>query len=381
MGELWRRLWYFLNRSRFERELHEEMEAHRAQKALAGGAGPRFGNSLRLREEAADEWGWAWFDRLSQDLRFAARLLRRAPAFTVTAIAVLALGVGLNLAAFQVIDAVALSSLPVRSPETLVKLNRRSPRGTSTSFSYPAFDFYRKSQSPLTSAIALVNGDVTLGDDETHRVDTEFVTPNYFADLGVPPLVGRLLDATDEGPAAGAVVVLAEGLWTSRFGRDPSIVGRPLRINGRPFTVVGVVPSTFVGVDDRAARAWVPIAQHRLAFPGSTLLDDWKADPVRVYARMREGLAPSAAERELRPIVDALRALRPGDVWDEEWLAVKPAGRYVSFEEAGPALALVSALVGLVLITACVNLGLLVLASSRSVFRSARAAAASSANC
>src|SRR6187549_3847081 len=93
VGELWRRLWYFLNRARFERELHEEMEAHRARKAQPGGAGPRFGNSLRLREEAADEWGWAWFDRLSQDVRFAARLLRRAPAFTLTAMAVLALGV------------------------------------------------------------------------------------------------------------------------------------------------------------------------------------------------------------------------------------------------------------------------------------------------
>jgi hypothetical protein len=217
MGELWRRLWYFLNRSRFERELHEEMEAHRAMK---GATGPRFGNSLRLREEAADEWGWAWFDRLAQDLRFAVRLLRRAPAFTLTAIGVLALGVGLNLAAFQVIDRVALSWLPIRSPETLVKLHRRSPRGTSTSFSYPAFDFYRHSKSSLSSTIALVYGNVTLDDDETHRVDTEFVTPNYFSDLGASPFAGRLLDTTDQGPGAGAVVVLAEGLWASRFGRD-----------------------------------------------------------------------------------------------------------------------------------------------------------------
>ena len=359
MGEIWRRLWYFLNRSRFERELRDEMEAHRA---LKGAAGPRFGNSLRLREEAADQWGWGWFERLSQDLRFAVRLLRRAPAFTVTAVTVLALGVGLNLAAFQVIDVVALSWLPVRSPETLVKLNRRSPRGTNTAFSYPAFDFYRRSQSSLTSAIAQVHGDVTLGDDEVHRVDAEFVTPTYFTDLGAAPLAGRLLAATDDGPAAAPVIVLAEGLWASRFGRDPSILGRPLRVNGSPFTVVGIVPSTFVGLDDREARAWVPIAQHGVAFPGSTVLTDWKASPVRFYARMREGLTPPAAEQELRPVVDALRAERPGDVWDGEWLAIKPAGQYVSFEEAAPALALVGALVGLVLVTACMNLGLLVLA-------------------
>jgi hypothetical protein len=134
MGELWRRLWYLLNRARFERELREEMDAHRAMKRETEA---RFGNSLRLREEAADEWGWAWLDRLTQDLRFACRLLWHAPAFTLTAISVLALGVGVNLAAFQVIDSVALSWLPVRSPETLFRLYRRSPQGRARPSPFP----------------------------------------------------------------------------------------------------------------------------------------------------------------------------------------------------------------------------------------------------
>lgn len=362
MGELWRRLWYLLNRSRFERELREEMEAHRAMVGMKGGTGPRFGNTLRLREEARDEWGWAWLDRLAQDLRFACRLLWRAPAFTLTAIAVLALGVGLNLAAFQVVDTVALSWLPIRLPETLVNLHRRSPRGTSTSFSYPAFDFYRQNRSSLTGGMGLVDGGVTLGDDETRRVDVKFVTPNYFSELGAVPLAGRLLDRSDEGMNAGAVIVLSERVWRSRFGGEPSAIGRPLQVNGQPFTVVGVVPHTFVGLDDRSAAAWMPIAQHRIAFPGSTLLDDWKADPVRFYARVREGVAPAAAEAELRAAVDGLRTLRPENVWKDEWLALRPAGRYVSFEQAAPALALVGSLVGLVLVAACMNLGLLVLA-------------------
>jgi predicted permease len=359
MGELWRRLWYLLNRSRFERELQEEMDAHRA---LKGASGPPFGNDLRLRDEAIDAWGWRWLERLTQDLRFASRLLWRSPVFTFTAIAVLALGIGLNLAAFQVIDSIALSWLPVRSPETLVNLHRRSPRSTITSFSYPAFDFYRHNGSSLTGAMGLVSAGVTLGGDDTRTIDAQFVTTNYFSELGVVPLAGRLLDPSDDGTNAGAVIVLSERLWRSRFGGEHSAIGRPLHVNGQPFTVVGVTADTFVGPGGGSAAAWIPIGQHRSAFPGSTLLDDWAADSISFYGRVREGQATAAAEAELRAAVEGLRTLRPGEVQEDEWLELRPAGRFVSFEEAAPAFALIVSLVGLVLVAACMNLGLLVLA-------------------
>jgi predicted permease len=358
MRELWRRLWYLLNRSRFERELREEMDAHRAMK---GDAGPRFGNALRLQEEAQDEWGWAWLDRLVQDVRFATRLLRRAPAFTCTALGVLALGVGLNLAAFQIVDSLALQWLPVRSPETLVRIYRRSPGGTSTTLSYPAFDFYRQNGSALSSTIALVGADVTLG-DEDRRVQAEFVTATYFSELAVSPLAGRLLDARDGKSDAPAVVVLSESAWRSSLGGDLSAIGRPLRINGRPFTLVGVVPRTFVGLEDGTAAAWLPVSQHPAAFPGSTLLVDWRTDAVRFFARLPEGVTAATAEAQLRSTVDALRSLQPGYVREAEWLSLLPAGHYVSFDDAAPGFALIGALVGLVLVAACMNLGLLVLA-------------------
>ena len=359
MGELWRRLWYLLNRSRFERELREEMDAHRA---LKGASEPPFGNDLRLRDEAVDAWGWRWLERLTQDLRFAFRLLWRSPVFTITAIAVLALGIGLNLAAFQVIDSVALSWLPVRSPETLVKLHRRSPRSTTTSFSYPAFDFYRQNGSSLTGAMAVVSAGVTLGADDIRTIDAQFVTPNYFAELGAIPLAGRLLDPGDDGANAGAVIVMSERLWKSRFGGEHSLIGRPMDVNGQPFTVVGVMADSFVGPAGGLAAAWIPIGQHGIAFPGSTLLDDWAAHSVGFYGRVREGQAPAAAEAELRAAVGRLRTLRPGEVQEDEWLELRPAGRFVSFEEAAPGIALIVSLVGLVLVAACMNLGLLVLA-------------------
>jgi predicted permease len=358
MGELWRRLWFLLNRARLERELREEMEAHRA---MIEETGAPFGNTLRLRDEAVDAWGWRWLDRLTQDLRFGTRLLWRAPVFTLTAVAVLALGVGVNLAAFQMFDRLALSPRPVRDPQTLVNLHRRSPNSASTSFSYPAFDFYRRYTSRLTGAMALVSTDAAVGDDEARHVPAAFVSGNYLLETGATPLAGRLFDSTDERPDAPPIVAISEDLWRIAFAADAGAVGRVLRVNGRPFTVIGIVPRTFVGVNDLSPSIWIPITQHPAAFPGSTLLDDWTGGAVQFYGRVASGDVP-AAEAELRGAADALREQRPRDVWKDEWLQIRSAGRMVTFNEAAPAFVLIGALVGLVLVAACMNLGLLVLA-------------------
>jgi predicted permease len=358
MGELWRRVWFLLNRGRFERELREEMEAHRAMMKESGAP---FGNSLRLRDEAVDAWGWRWLDRLAQDLRFGSRLLWRAPAFTITAVAVLALGVGVNLAAFQVFDTLALAPRPVRDAHTLVNLYRRGPNSTSTTFSYPAFDFYRRHTSRLTGAMAVVSTDVTAGDDESRHVPAMFVTANYFLEIGGTPVAGRLFDPIDERPAAPPIVAISEDLWRSTLGADQAAVGRVLRVNGHPFTVVGIVPRTFVGMNERSPSVWIPITQHRAAFPGSALLDDWTGGAVQFYGRVQRGDV-AAAEAELRGAADALRHERPRDVWTGEWLKIRDAGRMVTFEEAAPAFVLIGALVALVLVAACMNLGLMVLA-------------------
>jgi predicted permease len=358
MGELWRRLWFQLNRARFERELREEMEAHRA---MITDAGAPFGNALRLRDEAVDAWGWRWLDRLAQDVRFGARLLWRAPVFTLTAVGVLALGVGVNLAAFQLFDRLALSPRPVPDAHTLVNLYRRSPTSTTTTFSYPAFDFYRRHSSRLTGAMAVVPGDVTVGDDESRHVPADFVTGNYFLETGATPVAGRLLDPGDDRAGAPSIVAISEDLWRLTFGADAAAVGRPLRINGRPFTVIGIVPRTFVGVNERSTSIWIPITQHGAAFPGSTLVEDWTGGAVQFYGRVPPD-SVSAAQAELRAAADALREQRPRDVWNGEWLQIRDAGRLLALEDAAPAFVLVGALVGLVLVAACMNLGLLVLA-------------------
>ena len=359
MGELWRRIWFLLNRRRFERELREEMDAHRAM-MRAGGA--PFGNSLRLRDEAVDAWGWRWLERLQQDVRFGIRLLWRSPAFTATAVIVLSLGVGVNLAAFQVFDRLALAPRPVREPETLINLYRRSPGSTTTTFSFPAFDFYRTHATRLRSPIARVSTTVSVGDEEGRRVRATFVTGNYFGEMGGTPLLGRLFDPGDERLDVPPIVAFSEDFWRSALGSDAGVIGRVARVNGRPFTVVGIVPRTFVGLDDPSPALWMPVTQHGAAFPGSRLLADWTGGTVEFYGRVPAGVSAAAVEGDLRLTVDALRAERPEHVWDGEWLQIRHVGRLVSLEEAAPAFAMIGALVGLVLVAACMNLGLLVLA-------------------
>src|SRR5262245_41730626 len=196
----------------------------------------------------------------------------------------------MNLAAFQVLDAVAFSWLPVNAPERLVKVEHGNPQGHGTSFSYPEFAFYREKAQTFSSAFALVYGSVTLGADETRHTDAEFVTANYFVDMGTQPVAGRLLDPADERPDAPPVAVLAERAWRARFGADPAIVGSTLRVNGRPVSVVGIVPATFVGFRDRTT-VWMPVTQHRVAFEGSELLNDWNDHgAVRFYARLKDGV-------------------------------------------------------------------------------------------
>jgi predicted permease len=357
-GELWRRIHYLLNRSRLERELEEEMAVHRAMKDAGE---PRFGNAVRLRDEARDVWGWAWWDRIVQDVTFGSRMLRKSPAFTLTAIAILALGVGMNIAAFQILNSLALTPLPVSDPDSLVRFNRRNAHGKSAVFAYPAVDFYATHNTVLTSSMGLMRTLVALESDTSRTVPVQFVTANYLSELGAVPALGRLLDgARDDRPDAEPVVVLRFSLWQNRFGSDPDIAGRTVRINGRPFTVAGVLPESFVGLTGRASQAWIPITKQPYAFPGSDLLTSYTDHPVTFFARMKPGLTLRAVQDGLKPAAAALRQRGPDAAWDDEWLEAIPAGRFMTVDADGIAIAAAFTLI--VLIAACANLATLILA-------------------
>ena len=374
LGEFIRRFHYLLHRRRLERELQDEMAAHRELAAADGGR--PFGNELRLREEARDAWGWTWLDRLGQDLRFAARLLRRAPGFTVLAVAMLALGIGANIAAFGFFNLMVLRPLPVREPETLLRFERRSPDAYASALPYPEMAFIREHTRSLSAVLALTTARL-FPERDGRSLTAHFVSGNFFSELGARMAVGRGLADGDAMPDAEAVVVLSHGYWQRRYGGDPSVVGRVVHLNGQATLVIGVASPQFAGLSLESPDVWLPLERHARYVAGSVLLTDLSVtgSVVRTWGRLRPGVTPRQAEDELASLAAVLRSSHPTDIWEHERLR-STAGGYATglmngdrhgtgaeqTNELYPVFGLISALVLLILTTACANLGGLLLA-------------------
>jgi predicted permease len=375
MNNLFRRLRYLLNRRRFDEELAGDMEFHREMAEREGGR--HFGNTLQLREEAREAWGWTWIDRLSQDLRYAARVLRKSPGFTVAAVVILALGIGVNVAAFGFFNLMVLRPLPVRDPATLLRFQRFSPKGYASVLPYPEMAFFRQNSKTL-SAVAAWSPSSLRVEGEEKPLRAHFVTANLFSELGAAPGLGRMLDPVrDEVPGAEPVAVLSYGFWQRHFGADPLVAGRIIHLNGKPVTVVGVAAGEFSGLSLDNPDVWLPITQHPHLVDGSKLLTDVSVEGsgVEVWGRLQPGLTPRVAEDELRSLAAALRGRYPNGIWENESLPSEPGGYATSAMSRShhgtgakdpnmmyPVAALVGALVLLILAVACGNLGGLLLA-------------------
>jgi predicted permease len=363
LAEWGRRVWYVLNRTRFERELADEMAAHRA---MLGGEPPRFGNALRIREEARDAWIARGVDEAWQDLRHAARTLVRAPAFTITAVLILGLGIGLNLASFQLLNVMALRPPDVTSPETLVRFDRRSRNFQSNGVPYAATQFIRSHNSVLTAVLTSTGGSVVLDEDAASRLSALYVSANWFQELGHAPALGRVFtESIDERADAHAAVVISHTVWQTRFHGAGDIVGRTVRINDQPATVIGVARDDFPDLEHQQPLVWLLIIQIDRFNEGSTFKNDWGANNTQLYGRLRPGISAAAARDGLRPTIEELARMRPAEFQRDE--SLEPYLGTNGFR--GPRdvreLALVAMLIGsltfVVLLVACANIGNLVL--------------------
>jgi predicted permease len=362
MNELFRRIRYLLNRRRIDAELESDMEFHREMAARAGRS--NFGNTLRMREQSREAWGWTWLDRLIQDLNFTGRTLVRWPGFTVTAVLVLAIGIGVNVAAFSLFNMVALEPLPVRDPGSLVRLERRSPQDYTSEMPYSSAEFYGQHAKSLEAMIGVLGVPPMQMNDDVQGTSASFATANYFSELGTPAAAGRLFEPSRESEStAPPVVVLSYTLWQHRFNGDPGVVGRTVRLNRKPATVIGVTAYEFASLGGQTPDVWIPIAQQPYFVTGSTVLTNPEANAVRMWGRLASGVTAKMAAEELKSLTNELRRRHPKDIWDDEFIDIHPGGHLqVMQPEMYQVAALVAVLTLLILAVACANLGGLLLA-------------------
>ena len=255
---------------------------------------------------------------LLQDVRYGLRMLRKSPGFTAVAVITLALGIGANTAIFSLINAIMLRTLPVRDPQSLVQLNWVSPGEasfhggsynyggcleegktsleTACTFSYPMFEQLNAQRKVFSDVFAFVPIGLTMNfDGRTSRLEGLFVSREFFSTLGAHAALGRLLVSSDDSDNAASAIVVSYRFWQSELGADPSVVGKVIRVNKTPFTVVGVTAPGFLNIDPASLTDfWLPLsAQPMLApdFPKKTSASPW----LELIARLRPGVSPSQA--------------------------------------------------------------------------------------
>jgi putative ABC transport system permease protein len=297
-------------------------------------------------------------DKLLQDLRYGVRALAKAPGFTLVAVLAIALGIGANTAIFSVVDAVLLRPLPFPEPERLMRAYLKETGGDTSTFGIADFLAWRDHQKSFehVAVYDLTQRSFTLtGIGNPERISGIAVSADFFSALGATPLLGRAFSAEDDRPGSGPVVVISKAFWRSHLSSDPNVVGRSITLNGRPYTIIGVMPAAF-------------------RFPGTEPLDVWPMrtfEPARArppyflvpFGRLKSGVTPEQAEAELTAIANQVSQQFPDSPYAGGKLMPLKA---VLVQDVRTALWVILAAVSFVLLIALVNVANLLLARATS---------------
>lgn len=321
---------------------------------IEGGAPVRAGDGRKGGKRPLN-----WIDEVLSDGLWAVRAMRKRPTFTLVAVATLALGIGANSAIFTLVDAQFLGGLPYKDPGGLVLLWETDRGSSDVTTVAPGNYFAWKQQTTSFTDVAAYNVDVATlsGDGTAERVTASVVTPDFFSVLGVEPELGTTFSADATRDAAGDLVVLSHSLWVRRFGADPATVGRVIRIDGRPHTVVGILPATFRQPERdlswQGAELWRPL-----------LLDDEQNDfhsrYLRTVARLRPGVTPARAQGEMAAMAERMAEAHPQENAGRSIL-VKSMDSYL-LGDARPVLVLLLIAGAAVFLIVCANVANLTLA-------------------
>ncbi len=362
-------------RSRVERDLADEVAAYHQQlsdEAAARGASPQSarraarletGGAELLKDQVRDVRSGIFLETLVRDLRYGLRMLARTPGFTVVAVLTLALGIGANTALFTVVNGVLLKPLPYPHSEQLFALHASKPNFPLGSISYLNFlDWQKRNRSFAAMAIYRGTGFNLTSGGEPERIRGEWITADLFPLLGVQPVLGRHFRGGEDLPGAPLVAQISEGLWKRRFGAAADILGKDIALDGRSFTVVGVIPASFdlLQVNLAAPDVYVPLGALRangLKLRGAGM-------GLHGFGRLKDGVTLTQAREDMDRVTRELAAEYP-QIDRGTGASLVPLEESIVGNVRSTLLFLLVA-VAFVLLIACVNVANLLLALSAS---------------
>lgn len=314
----------------------------------------KFGNPLAVRERVWSYRSLPLAETIWRDLCYAWRSLRKAPGFTIVAVLVIALGIGVNTAVFSVVNTVLLQPLPYPDPQSLMRLVLFTPQRTLDGASVPEFNLWRQQTAVLLEVAGYDVGGAGMnlaGGDYPLQVQAVHVTHDYFTLFGAPVIAGRTFTAEEDRPHGGNVVVLSYSLWKQRFGGDFNIVGRTIRLDSTPYLVVGITGGSFI--TGNPVDLWIPYQ--------FDLNTHDMAHYFGVAARLQPGITIEQANAQLKLASDQFRREMPNAIGRQNYYGVVPLKDWMIGDTRTPLLVLLGA-VGLVLLIACANAANLLLA-------------------
>jgi hypothetical protein len=364
------RLKMLTRRRQLETDLDDEMAFHRAMReANAAKTGVRrFGNVTSLKEQCREQWTFPAAESILWDVRYSMRRIGKAPAFSITAILIMALAIGANTAIFSLLNAVMLKSLPVDAPERLVLVPSGSRRDV---FSYPIWEQLREHPQIFAGTLAEGRAQFNLASGgQTRLVDGLFVSGSYFEMLGVKAVLGHILTPGDDqrGDNADAqLALISYRFWQSYYGGSADVIGKVIKLDGHAFTIVGVADSRFFGL--RVGSSFdvaVPLSSAPIITGQPDLLDRRGDSWLRLVGRLKSSVSIGQAEAYLRMLQPGIReATMPAGIpanfagnYLKEPFSLFPGatGSSPLRDRYAQALFVLMTIVGMVLFVACANI-------------------------
>jgi macrolide transport system ATP-binding/permease protein len=371
LARLLRKLTVLLRRQSFDQDLQEEMTFHQEQAAKefeAGGIAPeaaryaairQFGNATLLQERSHEVVAFR-VESVVQDLRFAVRQLLRSPGFAVTAVLVLALGIGASTAIFGFVDAVLIQPLPYAHPNQLVSVDESTALFPHGNLSRDDYEDWKRMNSSLSSLdVYGGTGFLLRTGSLSEPVPAARVSDGFFRTLGVAPILGRDFRPGEDRPGQPKIAILSYGTWTKRFGGRRDLIGESISLTGEAYTVVGVLPRNFVFAPRASAELWVPLLDKR-----SGCEQRRSCHNLDGVGRLRNGVTVEAASADMKTIAAQL-ALQYPDSNKGQSASIVPLSEIV-VGKLRPTLVTLLAGAGLLLLIACVNVASLVLVRAES---------------